>query len=421
MTDSHESPLTIGRVVAGRYEVTRVLSRSRSGTVYHALEVGGDEGQQAVALKVIHPALCRSRQIAGRFRREARILKRLDSPHVARMVDFVGEDDLLIIVLELVDGPSLRTYLESAGPLDAVEAVGIAEQLCTALAAAHEADVIHRDLKPSNVLLEGASLPGYDSRSPAELDDSRRAVPLVKVVDFGLAKILQGDDARTALTEHDMIFGTPDYMSPEQVQGDDLDQRCDLYALGAILFEMLVGHVPFATAGALTTMSAHLEQPVPSPRSEAPDRAIPAALDRVVVRALAKDREERFDSAQAFAAALTAALSEEPAGLDDGEGQDRSEPLDEPGRLSNPIGTTLESHRITGFEAGAPRGAKVQVLVRDADPDSAEAPTRRIAEQARAARPIDGVPEPREMRMWAMAALVAALVAVAVGVWFGVR
>ena len=424
MTPSHESPLTIGRVVDTRYEVTRVLSRGNSGTVYHAVPLDDVDSVREVALKVLHEGLCKNRQICGRFRREARILKRLRSPHLARMLDFVAEDDLLILVLEYVDGPSLETYLTGTGALPAEEAVAIAIQLCTALAAAHEADVIHRDLKPSNVLLEDASLDSGDSSvrdsapsgEPSSSDGDR---PLVKVVDFGLAKILHGDMVGTALTEHDMIFGTPDYMSPEQVRGDELDGRCDLYSLGALLFEMLVGDVPYRTEGALTTMTAHLERPVPSPRKVAPKRGIPRALDRVVTRALAKDRDERFSSAREMARALEESLAAEDAP----SSEDSDEPSDtvvDPQRLSNPIGTTLESHRITGFEAGEPRGAKVKVLVSEADPDSAEASTRRVGRPLSSRRRGHGA-EPVERRLWAVAALVAAAVAVAVGIWFGVR
>jgi serine/threonine-protein kinase len=408
VTASHESPLTIGRVVDTRYEVTRVLSRGNSGTVYHALSLDEVDSAREVALKVLHEGLSKNRQICGRFRREARILKRLRGPHLARMLDFVAEDDLLILVLEYVDGPSLETYLASAGALPAAEAVRIAVQLCAALSAAHDADVIHRDLKPSNVLLEGASLDAYDSVPDGERASSGGEGPVAKVVDFGLAKILHGDLAGTALTEHDMIFGTPDYMSPEQVRGDELDGRCDLYALGVLLFEMLVGEVPYRT-----------EQSVPSPRKVAPDRGIPRALDRVVTRALAKDRAERFSSAREMAQALEEALATVDAAPSE-DGDEPSDTLVDPKHLSDPIGTTLESHRITGLEVGTPRGAKVKVLVRDADPDSAEASTRRVGERP-SSRQRGTNAEPRERRLWAIAGLVAAAVAVAVGIWFGVR
>jgi serine/threonine-protein kinase len=418
VSSAQQGPLTVGRVVDERYEVTGVLSRGHSGTVYLAEAVDEGDEPRRVALKVLHEGLARDRQVFGRFKREARILKRLHGSHVACMLDFVAEEDLLILVLEYVDGPSLETYLASAGPLGVAEAVGIARQLCVALQAAHDADVIHRDLKPSNVLLEGASLPAYHSEPSGSDGAKSSSTPRVKVVDFGLAKILHGDGLGTALTEHDMIFGTPDYMSPEQVRGDELDGRCDLYALGALLFEMVVGHVPYRTEGALTTMTAHLEEPVPSACAAAPSRGIPRALDQVLARCLAKDRADRYRSAGDLAQALQASLEAEAAEPDEGEGD--GDTLIDPQRLSNPIGTTLESHRITGLEAGAPRGAKVKVLVTEAEPDSAEAttrrPVRRPASKRRSSRA-----EPSELRIWTVAAVVAAAVAVAVGIWFGVR
>lgn len=425
MSRSEESPLTIGRVVDSRYEVTRTLSHGASGTVYQAEAIDGQSDAPEVALKVLHARFHGDRQLLGRFRREARILQRLQGEHLARLLDIVEEDGLLILVLEYIDGPSLAERLQREGAIPVADATDLALQLCAALAEAHDAGVIHRDLKPSNVLLAGWSLEHDDG---AELGR-----PLVKVVDFGLSKILHGDSTGTALTEQDMIFGTPDYMSPEQVRGDELDHRCDIYALGAMLYQMLVGDVPFPTAGPLTTMTAHLEQPVPSPRRSAPERDIPAELDRIVVKALAKDRDDRYASARQFAEELEQQVAkptpprreeDEPAD----EGADDGDTLHEPQRLSNPVGTTLQSHRIPGLEGGSPRGAKVKVVVEEAAPasrdaapaSSEEAPTRQL-NRAASRRRLDSLPGRGERRFWTIAALVAAVVAVAVGILFGVR
>src|SRR5690606_12623275 len=154
----------------------------------------------------------------------------------------------------------------------------IMQQICAALSAAHAAGVVHRDLKPSNVLIEGVRGEAGGEGAPRSfLRDLT-----VRVVDFGLAKLVHGDTTGTVLTEQDMIFGTPDYMAPEQVSGEDLDIRCDVYAAGVILYQMVVGKLPFDMPSPLTTMAAHLNDPVPAPTAVAPDREISRALERVL-------------------------------------------------------------------------------------------------------------------------------------------
>ena len=162
--------------------------------------------------------------------------------------------------------------------------------VCEALSEAHAQGIIHRDLKPANVLLQ----------------DGERAV----VVDFGMAKIVTGGGTgTTALTQHNMVFGTPEYMAPEQARGDELDARCDVYAAGVIFYQMLTGRVPFNGATPLTVLTAHLTEPPEPPRVRAPLRDISAALEVVVMCALAKDPVERYATAGALAAAIRSAVS----------------------------------------------------------------------------------------------------------------
>jgi serine/threonine-protein kinase len=167
-------------------------------------------------------------------------------------------------------------------------AIDVLLQICAALEAAHASGVIHRDLKPANVMME-----------TTETGDER-----VRVLDFGMSKVLKGDAGATALTEANMVFGTPEYMSPEQARGEDLDATCDIYAAGAILYELLTGTVPLSGSNAIATMTAHLVEPVEPPSARAPDKAISKALEAVILCALAKRPRDRYPSARAFADAL---------------------------------------------------------------------------------------------------------------------
>ena len=195
-------------------------------------------------------------------------------------------------------------------------------QICDALDAAHHKGIIHRDLKPSNVLIEGV---WNKERSEGEEAPPQSFLKnlKVRVVDFGLAKIVAGDTTGTVLTEQDMVFGTPDYMAPEQVAGEELDRRCDIYAAGVMLYEMIVGAVPYDTPGPLTTMTAHLRDPIPVPSERAPDRDIPASLDRCIMRALSKEPADRFATAKELAEALGSLEEDPPATVPAGSGRRR--------------------------------------------------------------------------------------------------
>lgn len=281
-----------GQLVAERYEVLSVIGEGASGVVYLARDKASEE---RVALKVIHRSLCHDPQFLGRFTREATILKELEGNHIVRLRDIVEHDGLPVLVLEHVEGQSLEALLQKA-TLSIEQAVEITLQICAALGAAHAGGFVHRDLKPANVLVQG------------ELGQTR--APMVWVVDFGLGKALHREPTSISLTERDMILGTPAYMSPEQVRGDDVDRRCDIYAAGVMLFEMLTGKPPFSGKTPIAAMTAHLSEPVPSLRELRPDRGISASLEAVVQRALAKDPEQRYATARAFAEALMAARDE---------------------------------------------------------------------------------------------------------------
>ena len=287
------SLLPPGRAVGGRYEIVGAIGEGGSGTVYlaHDLTTPAGVDRRRVVLKVIHRHLCGDRQIFGRFRREAEILEHLDNDHLVKLLEVLEDDGLLVLVLEHAAGRSLEDFLRDRAPLSLDLAVEIALQVCAALGAAHAAGVVHRDLKPANVLV---------SDSPSSPGGVH-----VRVLDFGLAKVVRGDRMVTGLTEQDMIFGTPEYMAPEQARGDEVDARCDLYSAGVMLFELATGAVPFRGRTPIASMSAHLTEAPRSPRVARPD--LSRALEAVILRALAKAKEDRFPTAKAFAEALAAA------------------------------------------------------------------------------------------------------------------
>jgi serine/threonine-protein kinase len=253
-----------------------------------------------VALKVIHHHLAGDPQIRGRFTREAAILRRLEGDRVCPVLEFgeipdPGRDGvgLLYMVLARIDGPALDTLLKRERLLPIARALRILLDVCDALREAHAQGVIHRDLKPGNVLLRGD-------------ETSAQAV----VVDFGMAKIMTGGGTgTTALTQHNMVFGTPEYMAPEQARGDELDARCDVYAAGIILYELLVGAVPFSGPTPLNVLTAQMTEAPVRPRARAPERGISGALEAVVLHAIAKDPAERYPTAGALAAGINAAIA----------------------------------------------------------------------------------------------------------------
>jgi len=290
-------PLSTGRVIGDKFELCGVLGEGGTGIVYEAKRIG-DEAGERVALKVIHGHLLFDKQIRGRFTREAKILARLSGPHLGTVLDFGEVPDprgegasLLYIALPKIQGPALDQVLREQGPLPLERGLDIALQICSALASAHAQGVIHRDLKPANVILkDGAE---------------------VFVVDFGMAKILAGGGTgTTGLTAHNMVFGTPEYMAPEQARGDELDARCDVYAVGVMLYELLTGGVPFTGNTPLNVLTAQLTQEPDPPRERAPERSITPALDAVVMHAMAKDPSARYATAAAVALALAQARAE---------------------------------------------------------------------------------------------------------------
>ncbi|HEX2569827.1 MAG TPA: protein kinase [Polyangia bacterium] len=283
MVPSPVDPL-VGRVLGGRYRLTERLGQGGMGTVYRAVHTLMDK---PVALKVLRADVAGDPEAALRFHREARSASRLDHEHCIRVTDFgQSEDGLLFLVMELLDGESLSARI-TRGPIEPRQAATIMLAVAQALVHAHEHDIIHRDLKPDNVFLV-----------------KRRDRYQVKVLDFGLAKILHESMSSHALTRTGMVYGTPEYMAPEQAQGEALDLRTDIYACGVMLYQMLTGELPFSAPSLLVLLSKHVQEVPVAPRLRAPDRGIPEELDALVMRCLEKSPAARFPSAEALAEAL---------------------------------------------------------------------------------------------------------------------
>ncbi len=267
-----------GQVVAGRFEIIRLLGTGGMGAVYLARD---DKLNEEVALKVIAGLGLVDPGAAERLRREATATRRISHINVVRLHDIGEEGGLLFLSMEYVDGESLHDRLLRIGrPMTPSELRPILAQLCDGLAVAHAAGVIHRDLKPANVLI-----------------DRREQV---KLIDFGIARMAHID----GLTATGMVLGTAEFMAPEQVRGTAVDARADLYALGVIAYIALTGRAPFVRETPIAISLAHLSDPVPSPRTIVP--SLPSAWEALLLRALEKSPSKRFQSAIELRDALPA-------------------------------------------------------------------------------------------------------------------
>jgi serine/threonine-protein kinase len=270
----------IGRIIDERYRVLAKIGQGGMGLVYRVehLRMG-----KIAAMKVLHSELALDRDLVKRFRREAEAVSRLTHPNSVQTFDFGQVGDAMYLVMEYLRGESLAAILRRDGPITFPRAAGIVIQVCCALAEAHELGIIHRDLKPENIFV---------SRTKDGADH-------VKVLDYGLAKMRESE-ALNEITARGSLVGTPYYMSPEQVRSEDLDGRSDIYSAGAVLYRMLTGIEPFTGQSPVAVLTKHLtEEPVP-PRQRRPDLAIDAGAEAIVLRAMAKRREDRYQTADAL-------------------------------------------------------------------------------------------------------------------------
>ncbi len=268
-------PDLVGSTLPGGWQVVRHVGIGSMGHVYEAKHV--EDGPARVAVKVLHTELVANKEVAFRFRREAEILDQIDSPHVPRLFDR-GRDakGRAYFVMEYVAGVELFKLLDAQKCLPAGLALEIARQMCRALGAAHRAGVIHRDLKPENVMLRGDV-----------------AAPSVKILDFSVSKM---DDF--AFTHAGTVLGTPSYMPREQALGAEATPLVDVYAVGAVLYDMLCGRPPFDEGDPGKTLGALLTTEAPRPRELEP--TIPEEVEVVLLRAIAREPERRYASVRAL-------------------------------------------------------------------------------------------------------------------------
>ena len=319
----------IGRdILNGQFQILQKIGSGGMGSVYKALQPAMN---RMVAVKILHPKLAGRKDLVSRFRREARAMSHLTHPNTVKVYLYGElEDGSLYIVMEFLEGKNLNQTVRSEGPMTLERGLPILIQACNALEEAHRAGIIHRDLKPENIFVT----------HQGGMKD------FAKVLDFGLAKVTEREmrPGSIILTQEGMVFGTPEFMSPEQAQGKTLTAASDIYSLAVILYEVLTGKLPFDAKNPMEYIQLHVTAK-PKPIDErVPGKTFPPLLWTVLEKALAKKPEERFGSAAEFAHALQAVLEGRPNVPPYGNGAARpnmgSSPAP-PGALSNQAAPTI--------------------------------------------------------------------------------
>ena len=283
------APDLAGREIAGRYRILTKLGEGGMGAVYRGEQISL---KRKVAIKLLKPELSADANLVRRFNAEAELAARLSHPNTVNIYDFGQDvDGTLFIAMEYVEGRSLRSVMTVEGPLAARRSIKIAAQIAGSLTDAHSHGIVHRDLKPDNVMLT----------------ERGKHTDIVRVLDFGIAKLRdEGKNTVNAMTQAGDLVGTPQYMAPEQIRGDKVDGRTDVYALGTMLYEIVTGRLPFEGANVMAILSKHLTETPTPPSVRRPDLAIPPALDQVVLQAMAKDPAARVPSMELFGEHLAA-------------------------------------------------------------------------------------------------------------------
>ncbi len=277
-----------GEIIDGKVTILSLLGEGGMGGVYRALQ---HSMQREVAVKILHRSFSNDMSAVKRFLQEATTASKLNHPNIITLFDFgQSEHGELYLMMELLEGVPLSEALDSAGPFPPAKAVEIVAQVCEAVHHAHEQGLIHRDLKPDNIFVIRA-----------------RRRDFVKVLDFGIAK-MKTVEAASQITRTGMVCGTPAYMAPEQAMGEEVDRRSDIYSIGVILYELLIGVRPFDHDTPLKLLLAHASEPPKTMRELRPEIPVPAVLERVVMRTLSKEPGARPATAAALADELLAAM-----------------------------------------------------------------------------------------------------------------
>ena len=286
--------LMTGMVIRGKYEIQGKIGSGGMATVYRARHLVFNEQR---AIKVVGSRMMEDENFLKRFRNEAVVTRKLQHPNAVRVDDIdTMEDGRPFIVMELVEGPNLRSVIEKEGALEPARALEITRQVASALAAAHSLGIVHRDIKPDNIVLV-----------------TRDGSDLVKVLDFGIAKLREGvgekgeKGSAYTTTQTGMLIGTPQYVSPEQASGkpgEEIDGRSDIYSLGIVLFQMLTGKLPFNSDTPMGLLLQHMQTPAPAPQAIRPELQLDSSTTQLVLKCLEKDPAKRFQVAQELIASI---------------------------------------------------------------------------------------------------------------------
>ena len=279
VTETLETPkeeLTTGSTFAGRYQIIEELGKGGMGKVYKANDT---DIKEKVAIKLIKPEISTNKKTIERFQNELKFARKIRHKNVCQMYDLNREEGTYYITMEYVEGENLKNMIRMSRQLGIGTAISVAKQVCEGLAEAHKLGVVHRDLKPSNIMIDREGS--------------------VRILDFGIARSLK----EKGITGAGVMIGTPEYMSPEQVEAKETDQRSDIYSLGVILYEMVTGKVPFEGDTPFTIGMKHKGE-IPKDPKEV-NSQIPEDLSRVILRCLEKDKEKRYQSAGELRSELT--------------------------------------------------------------------------------------------------------------------
>jgi tRNA A-37 threonylcarbamoyl transferase component Bud32 len=326
---AHSAASLIGRTLNHRYLVEDKIGEGGFGAVFRGKQIA--TGRE-VALKILHPHNSSDQTIIARFKREAEACSKLRDVHTVTTYDFdETEDGILYLAMELLRGRSLHHLQKADGPLPPARVLGIIDQVATSLGEAHSNGIVHRDMKPENVFIESRTIGAGPS---ATIEDH------VKVLDFGIAKMISGEKEVQALTAVGQTLGTLEFMSPEQLRGQTLDGRSDIYALGMMSYEMLTGMLPFQGAKTpIEIINFHMKQQPPAPSKLKEGIKIPSAVDDIILKMVAKSRDDRFADTNELRAAIAKALS----------AADRTDDKFEAKRLAMVIGVAVALMGVLAF------------------------------------------------------------------------
>jgi tRNA A-37 threonylcarbamoyl transferase component Bud32 len=348
----------VGQIIGGRYRLTKLLGEGGMGAVYKATHINITK---EVAVKLLHPEISQNPEAVTRFKQEAQSASSIGHPNIIGIDDFFAlEDSRVCLIMEFLKGEPLNDVMLKPGGLEPLQTIDIMLQVCDGLHAAHQKGIIHRDMKPENVFL-------------ADVHNRQ----IVKILDFGIAKVTGNEDNN--LTKTGTVFGTPHYMSPEQALGHKVDVRADVYSVGVMLFEIYTGQVPYQAESFMGVLSQHITSPVPAPSSISPNRPVPPMMEQIILTAMAKEVDKRFNSMEAVGNSLRAFREEMlKAGGDPLKtgvtgkmpAMDQAA-LAAGGGMAPPPAATPQPHAATGPHQGA---SGVEVDMSSAGPAPTQAP-----------------------------------------------